>query len=1046
MMRRAGSHAAHLLMEAVLGAVGLLTLAGCALAWRLAQGPIDITPLAARAERAIDAGGWRVAVEHASLAWEGFGGGDNPLDIRWQGATVRGPDGAALVVLPRGRVTLGVARMLRGRIAPRSLDIEGARVVVDRRADGSLAVQLGDAGAAPMPPPAGANAGNGAALLRGLAEGNRAGLLGQLRRARIAGASVEVRDAALGVVWRAEGATIALSRAGGLVRAEAALALAVPGAEATLTAAAEIGPGGISLVAGTAPVVPHAIALATPSLAALSPIDAPLSVAIAADLTPDLVPRQAALSLHLDAGRVFAPRGQAPVAEADALLRLTGTDRAELEGARFAWRRVPGTVGPVPVLHATARATRAAGVVQASFAATLDHLDFADLPVWWPHGVGGGARPWIAENITAGLVENGHVAGTLRGRADGSGLEVTALTGGLEARGMTLHWLRPVPPIEEAEAALTLEGPDALSIAIPRGRQGGMRLSGGKLRITGLSAPDQFAEIAATIDSELGETLTLLNHPRLRLLSRRKVDLGAPAGHAHTSLTLHLPLEDAVSVDDLAIAAKGRLTDVHLGGVVAGRDLDHGALDLAVDPTALTLRGQADLGGLPAELGVEMDFRAGPTTQVLEHYTARATASPAQAAALGVPDGMLTGGTAALTADYLTRRNGTGAIALTADLGPASLTLPIGWRKEAGRKAAVSARLALAGGRLTSIDHVTADGPGLLLRAHADMEGGQPSVLRIEQARLGPSDATGAVTLPGPGRRLRVTLRGRVLDLSDWLEARARASEADARTDGTAAPPEDERPGPPWSADLGFGRLVLARDEVLPDATASVETDGLHWTRARIEAGHKGEVRATIEPAPGRRVLSIASANAGAVLLAAGVADNIRGGRLRLDGAFDDRAPHAPLAGTATLEEFRITDAPAIGRLLKAMTLYGAVDLLRGPGLGWQKAVVPFRWRQRVLTLSSARAFSASLGLTAKGDLDLRRHRADIEGTVVPAYFFNQLLGRIPVLGQVFSPEKGGGVFAARYSVKGPLNDPKIGINPLSALTPGVLRTIFDAF
>ena len=86
-----------------------------------------------------------------------------------------------------------------------------------------------------------------------------------------------------------------------------------------------------------------------------------------------------------------------------------------------------------------------------------------------------------------------------------------------------------------------------------------------------------------------------------------------------------------------------------------------------------------------------------------------------------------------------------------------------------------------------------------------------------------------------------------------------------------------------------------------------------------------------------------------------------------------------------------------------------------------------------------------SLGLTAQGDLDLRRRAANVTGTIVPAYFFNQLLGKIPLLGKLFSPETGGGVFAARYSVRGPLKDPKVGINPLSALTPGFLRGVFGA-
>jgi hypothetical protein len=232
----------------------------------------------------------------------------------------------------------------------------------------------------------------------------------------------------------------------------------------------------------------------------------------------------------------------------------------------------------------------------------------------------------------------------------------------------------------------------------------------------------------------------------------------------------------------------------------------------------------------------------------------------------------------------------------------------------------------------------------------------------------------------------------------------------------------------------------------LAPVNLQAESDGMHIARADVTAGAKGEVRATIVPAHGGRTLTVDSADSGAVLLAAGIADNIRGGKLRVDGFYDDRLPHSPLQGTATLAQFRITDAPAIGRLLKAMTLYGAIDLLRGPGLGFAKAVAPFHYQQQVLQLDGARAFSASLGITARGRIDLVAHTADVTGTIVPAYFFNQLPGLIPVLGKLFSPEKGGGVFAARYSVKGPLADPKVGVNPLAALTPGFLRGVFGLF
>jgi hypothetical protein len=70
----------------------------------------------------------------------------------------------------------------------------------------------------------------------------------------------------------------------------------------------------------------------------------------------------------------------------------------------------------------------------------------------------------------------------------------------------------------------------------------------------------------------------------------------------------------------------------------------------------------------------------------------------------------------------------------------------------------------------------------------------------------------------------------------------------------------------------------------------------------------------------------------------------------------------------------------------------------------------------------------------------------DLEGTVVPAYVFNSLLGRIPLIGRLFSAETGGGLFAMSYSLRGPTANPSVAANPLSALTPGILRGMFGLF
>ena len=117
-----------------------------------------------------------------------------------------------------------------------------------------------------------------------------------------------------------------------------------------------------------------------------------------------------------------------------------------------------------------------------------------------------------------------------------------------------------------------------------------------------------------------------------------------------------------------------------------------------------------------------------------------------------------------------------------------------------------------------------------------------------------------------------------------------------------------------------------------------------------------------------------------------------------------------------------------------------------GPGLAFSRLTAPFQYNDDTLVLTDARAFSPSLGLTAKGQIDWVGGQIDLQGTVVPAYVFNSLLGRIPLIGGLFSAEKGGGLFAMNYSLRGVADNPSVVVNPLSALTPGILRGMFGLF
>lgn len=668
----------------------------------------------------------------------------------------------------------------------------------------------------------------------------------------------------------------------------------------------------------------------------------------------------------------------------------------------------------------------------------------ADLGHYWPERVGGGARAWLVRNVSAGIARSAHVQGSVDAAQDFSDVTLGALSGGLLVDDATVWWLRPVPPLVHASGHVNIEGPDSLLVTLDRGTQDRLVLAPGSIHITKLEEPHQFGDILASLSGPLADALALLNHPRLGLLSRGHVEIVNPSGDVQALLTLHVPLEDRVTMDQIPISAHATLADVHLGGIVGGRDLDRAALRLSVTGDGLDLDGQGEVAGIPAGLALAMDFRAGPPSQVLQHLTASGSVTGAQLLAAGVPDAaanIMTGGQTGLLVDYAGHRDGTADIRLDADLAQAALATPLGWSKPAGQPAKAGAHLVLDHGRLAGLDQLHAEGPELRLVSRAEFLRGGRHALVLERVQLGQTDVHGRVLFPaGPHDPIDISLAGPAIDLSSYLAQPAVGGvPAPPRPD----PPDNATPGQAWSADLRFKKVLLAPGRSVAPAALQARSDGRHITQADASAGQPGDFAAHIVPAPGGRRLDVRAGDAGDVLHALGMGDNLSGGSLVLDATYADTQPGSPLSGTATLAQFQVHQAPAVGRLMQAMTLYGLVDALRGPGLRFSKLVAPFRWHRRVLHLTSARAFSPSLGITAQGDIDLRRHVADLRGTVVPAYFFNQLLGDLPIVGRVFSPEKGGGVFAARFSVRGPLSNPRVGVNPLAALTPGFLREGF---
>ncbi len=152
------------------------------------------------------------------------------------------------------------------------------------------------------------------------------------------------------------------------------------------------------------------------------------------------------------------------------------------------------------------------------------------------------------------------------------------------------------------------------------------------------------------------------------------------------------------------------------------------------------------------------------------------------------------------------------------------------------------------------------------------------------------------------------------------------------------------------------------------------------------------------------------------------------------------------ISGSLQIEDFRIKDAPVLAKIISSASIIGLLDNLNGNGLLFTKIEGSFDYKDGELTLNDGVAVGPSLGLTMAGyeRYGKKQNTINVNGLVSPVYIINGVVKAIPLIGKVLGGEKGEGVFGVSYKVQGNSSNPRVLVNPLSILTPGVFRKIFN--
>lgn len=235
---------------------------------------------------------------------------------------------------------------------------------------------------------------------------------------------------------------------------------------------------------------------------------------------------------------------------------------------------------------------------------------------------------------------------------------------------------------------------------------------------------------------------------------------------------------------------------------------------------------------------------------------------------------------------------------------------------------------------------------------------------------------------------------------------------------------------------LQLDRLTLSDGIALAPLTGQFESTA-RGLSGRFEARMNGRtpVRGTLAPANTGTAFRLQADDAGSVLRDAGLTPSARNGSLDLILTPTADAAPGTFRGEFLIEDLRLSDAPTMASLLDAVSIVGLLDQLSGPGIMFDSIDGKFRLNRRQIRLDQAAAVGPSIGISADGLYDLQDDRMEFRGVISPVYFLNGI-------GSLFT-RRGEGLFGFNYRIAGTADNPSVGVNPLSILTPGAFRQIF---
>jgi hypothetical protein len=674
--------------------------------------------------------------------------------------------------------------------------------------------------------------------------------------------------------------------------------------------------------------------------------------------------------------------------------------------------------------------------------ASLTDLPIDELYRYWPLTLAEDARGWVTTSIKDGSATEANANFTLtipRKALDAQSFDqftLEDLHGGITYKDLTTDYLPPMLPVKDIAGSIRYTAEEFI-IEPTAGSLRDTKVSGGRITIAPLTLDphqDTFLTLDLNMSGPIQDALVLLSSKPVEFTQELGIDPQQVSGTGTTDLHLHFPVHNDLDLDQITIKATSKLHEATVRNAYRQAALNGKDMDLTVDNNGLLLQGAARLSDAPldqliwtesfddtTELKREFKITGSVTPQLLKDFDIDATSYFQNKASIKT---------------HITETHaGDTKLTLSADLTPAQITLAeMNSEKKSGQKGSLSFTLDAPANAQASLHDLQVSTPALSIRDGKMGFAADQSLHTISLPTVTAGRSAFSVKAQAMARNKgwQATLSGKTLDISGPSSPQ------------TETPNVTPATHPPIKLDVNLGQLYINKDHPLTQVRGTFFVDNTVYLQADLTAkANDSLVVMRFSPTKdGNRDLRFEADNAGEAMRALDITNTMRGGTISMSGGSAAATPQQ-IRGTITLENFSLIKAPLLARLLNAFSLGGLLDLLNQKGLVFHKLTSEFIHQDKQIILKKGRMSGSSLGLNFSGTIDQKTSTLDIRGTIVPIQGINKLASNIPLIGQILTGLKGEGLVAATYSIKGKTSGPSVMVNPLSVLTPGILRSIF---